>query len=150
MVIGYAMQEADVELIARHPLIAVGSDGSSLSAKGPLSIGKPHPRNYGTNSRYLARFVREKKLVSLEEAIRKMTMLPASRLGLARRGRIASGYWADLAVFDFDTVEDTATFVEPHSYPRGVSHVIVNGVLVIGNGEFTGKTPGRLLRRAVD
>jgi N-acyl-D-amino-acid deacylase len=145
-VIVHAMQETDVETIAGHPLIAVGSDGSSLSASGVLSVGKPHPRSYGTNPRFLARFVRQSRLVALEEAIRKMTLLPASRLGLTRRGRIAPGFAADLVVFDPNTIADTATFEAPHSYPTGIPHVAVNGVLVIENGTFTGQTPGKVIR----
>ena len=84
--------------------------------------------------------------ISLEEAIRKMTMLPAQRLGLSRRGRIAPGFAADIVAFDPDTVADTATFQAPHSYPVGIPHVAVNGVTVIENGDFTGQTPGRVIR----
>jgi N-acyl-D-amino-acid deacylase len=145
-VIMHAMQEPDMETIARHPLIAVGSDGSSLSATGLLSVGRPHPRSYGTNPRVLARFVRERHLLSLEEAVRKMTLLPASRLGLTRRGRIAPGFAADLVVLDPHTVVDTATFEAPHSYPVGIAHVAVNGKLVVENATFTGQTPGQIIR----
>ena len=145
-VIIHAMRDPDMEAIASHPLISVGSDGTSLSTEGVLSVGQPHPRSYGTNPRFLARFVRERGLVSLEEAIRKMTMLPAQRMGLSRRGRIAPGFAADLVALDPGTVADTATFEAPHSYPVGIPHVAVNGTLVIENGEFTGETPGRVIR----
>jgi N-acyl-D-amino-acid deacylase len=145
-VIAHAMQPSDVEAIAGHPLIAVGSDGSSLATTGVLAVGKPHPRSYGTNPRFLAQFVRQRRLISLEEAVRKMTTLPACRLGLTRRGRLAPGYAADLVVFDPETVADTATFEAPHSYPTGIPHVAVNGVLVIENGAFTGQTPGQVIR----
>jgi N-acyl-D-amino-acid deacylase len=149
-VILHAMQEPDMETIASHPLIAVGSDGSSLSATGILAVGKPHPRSYGTNPRVLGRFVRERHLMSLEEAVRKMTLLPASRLGLTRRGRIAPGFAADLVVFDAHTVIDTATYEAPHSYPVGVAHVAVNGVVVVEDGAFTGQTPGKVIRDFAD
>ena len=146
MVIMHSIQESDVEVIAGGRWVAVGSDGSSLSTEGVLSAGKPHPRAYGTFPRYLARYVRESRLVSLEEAIRKMTWLPASRLGLTRRGRITPGMWADLVVFDPATVADTATFQAPHSYAVGIPHVVVNGVPVVKDSAFNGSTPGRLLR----
>ena len=146
-VIMHSLQEQDVQHIAGGPWVAVGSDGNSISAEGVLSAGKPHPRSYGTFPRFLARYVREKKVVSLAEAIRKMTWLPASRLGLAHRGRIAPGMWADLAIFDPELVTDTATFEAPHSYATGIPHVVVNGVPVIKNGEFSGATPGKLLRQ---
>ena len=144
-VIIHMMQEPDVEIIAGSPLVSIGSDGSSLSTSGILAVGQPHPRSYGTNPRFLDRYVREKGVVSLPEAIRKMTMLPASRLGLTRRGRIAPGMVADLVVFDPDTVADTATFEAPHSYATGIPHVAVNGTLVIENEEFTGATPGQVV-----
>ena len=140
------MVDEDVDLIAAHPLISVASDGSSLSTEGVLSVGKPHPRSYGTNPRFLSRFVREHQLVSLEEAIRKMTSLPAERLRLTRRGRIAPGYAADLVVFDPDTVAETGTYEAPHSYAVGIPHVAVNGVMVVEDGRFTGQTPGVVIR----
>ena len=146
-VIMHSLQEQDVQHIAGGRWVAVGSDGNSISAEGVLSAGKPHPRSYGTFPRFLARYVREKKVVSLAEAIRKMTWLPASRLGLTHRGRIAPGMWADLAIFDPELVTDTATFESPHSYATGIPHVVVNGVPVIKNGEFSGATPGKLLRQ---
>ena len=140
------IQDGDVETIAAYPWICVGSDGSSLAITGPLSVGKPHPRNYGTFPRFLARYVREKKVVGLEEGIRKMTSLPASRLGLTRRGLLRPGYYADVVLFDPDGIEDMATFENPHVYAAGIPHVIVNGVSVIKDSDFTGKTPGKVLR----
>lgn len=145
-VIIHMIRDDDMNLIASHPLISVGSDGSSLSTEGVLSVGQPHPRSYGTNPRFLALFVRERNLVTLEEAIRKMTSLPASRLGLTRRGRVAPGFAADIVVFDPDTVGDTATFDSPHAYAQGIPHVAVNGQLVIRDGQFTGATPGKVVR----
>lgn len=149
-VIIHMMEDNDVDVIAGSPLISVGSDGSSLSAEGVLSVGKPHPRSYGTNPRYLAKYVREKGIVSLEEGIRKMTTLPASRLGLKRRGRIAPGMAADLVVFDPDTITDTATFETPHSYPLGIPHVVVNGEVAVENGEYTGVIAGKVIRDVGD
>ena len=150
MVIMHSLKETDVQEIASGRWVAVGSDGNSVSTEGVLSAGKPHPRSYGTFPRFLGRYVRENKVVSLAEAIRKMTELPASRLGLTHRGRIAPGMWADLAIFDPETVADTATFESPHSYATGICHVVVNGVPVIKEGEFSGATPGRLLRKFDD
>ena len=149
-VILHAMRDDDLNTVAAHPWISVASDGSSLSTEGILCVGRPHPRSYGTNPRYFARFVREQGLVSLQEAIRKMTSLPASRLKLSRRGRVVPGFAADLVVFDPNTVADTATFEAPHSYATGIPHVAVNGTLVIENGEFTGETPGNVIRSADD
>ena len=140
------MQEDDVDLIASSQWISVGSDGSSLMTEGMLSEGRPHPRNFGCFPRFLARYVRERKVVSLEEGIRKMTSLPASRLGLTTRGRLVPGYWADVTLFDPGKVQDTATFEQPHAYPVGIAHVIVNGIPVIKDGEFTGETPGKVVR----
>ena len=148
--IGRGMAEEDVDLIASTPFICMGSDGSSLKADGPLSEGKPHPRNYGANARFLARMVRDKGLVSLEEAVRKMTTLPASRLGLTQRGRLAPGYAADIVAFDPDTVEDRATFADPHQYAVGVRHVFVNGQAAVTDGRSTGATPGKVLRSKSD
>jgi len=149
-IIGRGMAEEDVDLIAGTPFICVGSDGESLRTEGPLSGGMPHPRSYGANARFLARMVRERGLVGLEEAVRKMTTLPASRLGLTRRGRLAPGYVADIAVFDPATVADRATFADPHRYAAGVRHVFVNGKAAIADGKPTGATPGRVLRSKTD
>ena len=146
MVVIHAMREDDVLEIAQHPLISVGSDGSSLSTEGVLSAGVPHPRSYGTFPRFIAEYVRKHGVVSFTEAIRKMTTLPASRMGLTRRGRIAPGYAADIVALDPDTVADTATFESPHSYAVGVPHVAVNGAMVIENGEYTGAGPGKVIR----
>ena len=145
-VIIHMMQDTDVDTIAGHPLISVASDGSSISTEGLLSVGKPHPRSYGTNPRFLAQLVRDRGVVPLEEAVRKMTLLPATRMGLSRRGRIAPGFAADLVVFDPETVADTATFESPHSYAAGIPHVAVNGELVVEAGHFTGRTPGKVIR----
>ena len=145
-VVTHSLEEADVETIASSSWVAVGSDGSSLKTEGLLSTGRPHPRSYGTFPRFLGHYVRERKVVSLPEAIRKMTLLPATRLGLTQRGRVAPGLWADLVVFDPDTVTDSATFEEPHQYPLGIRDVLVNGVAVVLAGDYTGERPGKVLR----
>jgi N-acyl-D-amino-acid deacylase len=146
----HSMEEVDVYTIARSPHIAVASDGSSLRTTGPLSSGKPHPRNYATNSRFLEHMVREKKVVGLEEAIRKMTSLPAQRLGLTRRGRIAPGLVADVLVFDPTAVKQHATFADPHRGSTGMDWVLVNGRPALADGKPTGAKPGRVLRSKSD
>ena len=109
-------------------------------------MGKPHPRSFGTHPRVLAKYVREEGLLSLEEAIRKMSSGPANRLGLSDRGVLRPGMRADMVLFDPDTVQDEATFEEPERYPTGIPWVFVNGVAVIAEGEPTGELPGRVLR----
>jgi N-acyl-D-amino-acid deacylase len=140
------MSEEDVETVMRSPLMMVGSDGRAVAPYGPLSVGKPHPRYYGTFVRVLGRYVREKKILTLESAIRKMTSLPARRLGILDRGLVKEGMWADLTLFDHKSVADRATFTEPHQYASGVAYVIVNGEIVVEKGEHTGARPGRALR----
>ena len=149
-VILHSMNEPDVEVIAQGKWVSVASDGSSIKTSGVLSTGKPHPRSYGTFPRFLGKYVREKCVVSLEEAIRKMTSLPASRLNLSQRGVILPGFWADIVIFDPAAVSDTATFDNPHSYATGISHVLVNGVPVVKNGSLTNKRPGKVIRRFDD
>ena len=127
--------------------ICVGSDGSSLAVDGPLAIGWPHPRNFGTFPRVLARYVRDKKVITLQDAVRRMTSAPAQRLRIKDRGLLREGFWADITLFDPDTVGDKATFREPRQYPAGIPYVIVNGEVVLDNGRHTGKMPGRVLGR---
>jgi N-acyl-D-amino-acid deacylase len=144
----FQLDEADVRRVLAHPQVMIGSDGSALAASGELAQGMPHPRNYGTFPRVLGRYSRDEGVLALEQAIYKMTGLPARRLGLADRGVIRVGARADLVVFDPRTVEDRATYEAPHQYPRGIEHVLVNGRLVIRDGEHTGSLPGRVLRRS--
>ena len=143
----FMMSEDNVALGLERPWVMIGSDGECRSAEGPYSAGKPHPRNYGTCPRFLGHYVRERAVVSLPEAIRKMTSLPAAKLGLRDRGRLDPGAAADVVVFDPATVVDTATFAEPHRYPRGMPWVLVNGEPVIAEGRHTGHRPGRVLSR---
>ena len=143
----FIMAEDDVKLAMRQPWVGIGSDGSALSIEGPLRSGVPHPRNFGTFPRVLGKYVRDEKVIPLEEAIRKMTSLPAGMLNLPDRGTIAAGKWADLVIFDPATVRDTATFENPFSYPQGIDTVIVNGQVVLDEGTHTGTKPGKVLRR---
>jgi N-acyl-D-amino-acid deacylase len=145
-IVGHGMSEEDTKTFVSHPRGAICSDASARRTTGPFSEGVPHPRAYGAFPRMLGKYVREEKVVTLEEAIRKMSALPASIVGLVDRGTIERGKAADLVVFDPATVADTATFEAPHSYPVGLPHVIVNGTLALRDGEPIGALPGRILR----
>jgi len=138
----HGMSQEDVDLVISNPYVAIGSDGSVKQ----FGIGKPHPRNYGAFPRVLSLFVRKKKLLSLSEAIRKMTSLPARKLGIWDRGLIRPGMKADITVFNMYTVEDKATYEDPHQYPQGIKHVIVNGKLVVEDGQHRGAKPGKLIK----
>lgn len=142
----FQLAEADVRRVLAHPAVMIGSDGSALAPHGPLGEGKPHPRSYGTFPRVLGEYAREQRVLSLAEAVHKMTGLPAQRLGLRDRGVIRPGARADLVVFDPRRVADLATYEDPHRYAAGIEHVAVNGRLVIRDGEHTGSLPGRVLR----
>lgn len=142
----FAMSEENLKRIIQHPLTCIGSDGELASTSGPLHRGKPHPRYYGTFPRVLARYVREQPVLKLEQAVRKMTSWPARIFGLSRRGLVKEGYKADLVLFDLDRLEDKATWSEPHQYPEGINYVLVEGQVVLENGQITGKRPGRVLR----
>jgi len=145
-----AMSEEDVEVIMQHPATIISSDGKAVSYRGHqghYAHLHPHPRYYGAFPRVLGRYVREKGVLDLNEAIRKMTGLPASRLGLKDRGMIAEGQAADIVIFNPQTVIDRATFQRPWRFPQGIEYVLVNGDVVIKEGEHTGRYPGRLLKR---
>ncbi|MEP7115973.1 MAG: D-aminoacylase [Acidobacteriota bacterium] len=142
----FIMAEDDVKLALVQPWVAVGSDGSALSIEGPLRSGVPHPRNFGTFPRVLGKYVREEKVIPLEEAVRKMTSLAASISQLPDRGTIAPGKWADLVIFDPATVADQATFERPFAYPVGIDTVLVNGTIVLDEGTHTNARPGQVLR----
>ncbi|HEY3268068.1 MAG TPA: D-aminoacylase [Armatimonadota bacterium] len=144
--IHFAMCEEDVETVMASPNVMFGSDATSRGLTGPLAHGKPHPRTFGTMPRVLAHYVRERGVIALEEAVRKMTSLPASRLRLADRGRIAPGFAADLVLFDADSVRDAATFADPFRLAEGIPYVFTNGVAVVDDGRVTGNLPGRCLR----
>ena len=142
----FSMNEEDVRMAIAQPWTSFCTDGSTYATDGLLSDGKPHPRAYGTFPRILGRYVREAKLLSLEEAVRKMTSLPAQRVGLRERGILKAGFYADIVVFDPTTVIDKATFENPHQYSEGIQLVLVNGQPVWREGTFAGNLPGRVLR----
>jgi N-acyl-D-amino-acid deacylase len=145
--IGHGMSPDNVEKVLAHPLVMVGSDGAAMAPVGKAGESRPHPRSYGAFARVLAHYVRERHTFDLAEAVRKMTSMPADQIGLTDRGRIARGRKADVVLFDAAAVKDEATFDQPHRYPAGIPHVVVNGVLVVDNGRHTGARPGRALRR---
>jgi N-acyl-D-amino-acid deacylase len=142
----FAMTEEDLRMAMGQPWVSFCSDASARALDGPLFEGRPHPRAYGSFPRILALYVRESKILSLEDAIRKMTSLAAQRVGIKDRGILKQGFYADLVMFDPETVTDKATFENPHQYSEGMSLVVVNGKPVWENGKFTGNLPGRVLR----
>ena len=142
----FAMSEPNCERFLAHPLAMVCSDGGAFALDGPAHTGHPHPRGLGTFPRVLGHYVRERKVLTLAQAVHKMTGAPARRLRLDNRGRIAAGAAADLVVFDPATVADRATFEEPFQYPAGIPHVVVNGVVALRDGERVGKGAGKGLR----
>lgn len=146
MAIFHMMSEDDIATALRQPWVSIGSDaGASLGAGGADFLGLPHPRAYGTHPRVLAHFVRELGVLSLEQAIQRMTSWPASRMGLADRGLIREGLWADAVLFDPEEIRDLATYEEPQRFPVGVHHVLVNGVVTVDENGHTGARAGRVL-----
>jgi N-acyl-D-amino-acid deacylase len=141
------MSQEDIVRIMTHRYTMVGTDASGVSPTGVLGHGKPHPRYYGTYPRILGKYVRKEGLLTLEDAVRRMTSFPAQRFGLADRGLLKEGMRADLVILDPDTVIDRATYLEPHRFPDGIIHVLVNGEVVVENNTQTETLPGSLLRR---
>lgn len=146
--VGFGMSEENTASFLAHPAGMICSDGSALATDGPLSSGSPHPRNYGTFPRILGHYCRDHNLMPIETGIQKMTSMPAKLVRLDNRGTVKPGVYADLVVFDPATIADRATFANPHQYPIGIPHVMVNGEFVVRDGEHTGATPGRVLRAA--
>jgi N-acyl-D-amino-acid deacylase len=146
MMMGFGMEENSTEKILTHPNVMISSDAGSHAPYPPMNKSIAHPRAYGTFPRAIAKYVRERKICSLEEMIRKMTSMPAEKIGLNERGKIEIGKAADVVVFDYDKIKDNAAFTEPHQYPDGIPYVIVNGELVINNGEHTGAMPGKVIK----
>jgi len=142
----FLMSEKEVRRKVALPFMSFGSDGTAVSAEGVFLKSNLHPRGYGNFARVLARYVRDEKIVTLEDAVRRMTAHPAAVLGLRDRGRLVAGFHADVVVFDPATIQDHATYVEPHQYATGVSHVIVNGIEALRDGEPTEARPGRFVR----
>ncbi len=142
----FGMSEADILLALQQPWVAIDNDSEGTAPVGPLAKDHPHPRAYGTFPRILRKFVREDQVLTLPDAIRKFSALPAQRLRLADRGVLKVGLWADVVVFDPATIRDLATFEQPNQLARGMDYVFVNGVAVIAAGELTGALPGKVLR----
>jgi N-acyl-D-aspartate/D-glutamate deacylase len=147
MAIYHMMSEGDIETALRFPWTSIGSDAGAVEQVGvPDATGLPHPRSFGNHVRVIARYVKDKKTIRLEEAVRKMTSWPATRMRLADRGVIRVGAWADVTVFDLDALDDRATYERPREFPTGIEWVLVNGVVVIDRGRHTGAKPGHVLR----
>ena len=142
----FGMSEPDVALAVQQPWVSIDNDSSGTSPEGILGLEHPHPRAYGTFPRILRKYVREEKKLTLEDAIRKFSALPAQRMRLTDRGVLKAGMWADVVVFDPTTIRDLATFAEPNQLSQGMDYVLVNGVAVIDQGKMTGARPGKVLR----
>ncbi|OGU77885.1 MAG: aminoacylase [Ignavibacteria bacterium RBG_16_34_14] len=142
----FLMSEENVKKNISLPWVSFGSDEGSLAPEGVFLKSNPHPRAYGNFARLLGKYVRDEKIIPLEEAIRKLTSFPAENLKLKKRGKLQTGYYADIVIFNPEIIKDNATYEKPHQYSEGVEHVFVNGIQVLRNGEHTGKMPGSVLR----
>ena len=140
------MREDDVRTALAHPLIAIGTDSGARAEDGPLSVSKSHPRAWGSFTKILGTYVRDEKLVTLEDAIRRFTSRPASRMGIPDRGILRPGFKADITIFDLARVRDRSTYTEPNRYSEGILHVLVNGQAVVSNGAITDQRPGQVIR----
>jgi N-acyl-D-aspartate/D-glutamate deacylase len=137
--------ENDMRFALKQPFVSIGSDGTAMPAEGKNSEGHPHPRYFRTFPRVLGRYVRDEQVITLEDAIRKMTSANAGKLHVWDRGLLRPGLWADITVFDPKTIIDNATYESPKQYPTGVEYVVVNGVIVIDRGKHTGARPGAII-----
>lgn len=142
----FLMSEENLKKQIRQPWVMFGSDAQAPAAEGKVLEGSAHPRTYGNVARLLGKYVRDEQVIPMQEAIRRLTLLPAQTLNIRERGRLAPGYFADIAIFDPEKIQDHATFDDPHHYATGVVHVLVNGVPVVADGKHTGATPGRAVR----
>ena len=139
--------EKDMTFALAQPWCSIGSDGSAYAIEGPLRRGNPHPRNFGTFPRVLGVYMREQKVLTLEDAVRKMTSLNAAKLGIFDRGLLRPGNFADIAIFDAGRVIDRSTYTDPFHYSEGIEYVVVNGEVVLARGKHTGERPGRALKK---
>ncbi len=147
MALFFMMSESDIETAVKAPWMAFGSDAAATEKLGDMdALGLPHPRSYGNFPRAIAEFVRKRKVLTLEDAVRKLTSLPATRMHLFDRGALREGLWADLTIFDFDRIQDNATYDNPVALPTGIDYVLVNGQIVVDEGKHTGAKPGKVLR----
>jgi N-acyl-D-amino-acid deacylase len=142
----FLMSEDNIRKQIKLPYVSFGSDEASLAPEGVFLKANPHPRSYGNVARLLGKYVREEKVISLAEAVRRLSALPAQNLKLDRRGSLKPGFFADVVVFDPASIADHATFEKPHQYATGVRHVFVNGAQVIKDGEHTGAMSGQVVR----
>jgi dihydroorotase/N-acyl-D-amino-acid deacylase len=142
------MREDDVRAALVHPLVAIGTDSGARAAEGPLSLSKSHPRAWGSFTKILGTYVRDERLLSVEDAVRRFTSRPAARMGLHDRGLLRPGFKADITVFDLATVQDRSTYTEPNQYSTGIRHVLVNGQAVVRDGAITEARPGQVIRGA--
>ena len=147
-IVGFAMDENNLKKVLASPSVMVGSDGNAVAPTGKLGVGKPHPRFYGAFPRVLGKYAREDKIFDLATAVKKMTSMPADKLGLKQRGLIAKDYFADIVVFNPETVIDKATFADPHQFAAGIEHVLVNGKLTVRDGKHTKALAGSVLRHS--
>jgi N-acyl-D-amino-acid deacylase len=149
MALFFMMSEDDIASALKQPWMGIGSDAGAAAQLGEIdAIGLPHPRAYGNFPRLLAEYVRKRKVITLEDAVRKLTSLPATRMRLFDRGALREGLWADLTIFDFDRIQDNATYENPVAVPAGIDYVLVNGQIVVDEGRHTGAKPGKVLRGA--
>lgn len=147
MALFFMMSEDDIQSALRQPWMGIGSDAGAAEKLGEIdAIGLPHPRAYGNFPRLIAEYVRKRKVITLEDAVRKLTSLPATRMRLFDRGALREGLWADLTIFDFERIQDNATYENPVAVPTGVDYVLVNGQIVVEEGKHTGAKPGKVLR----
>src|SRR5262249_17795710 len=142
----FGMSEPDVALAVQQPWVSIDNDSSGTSLEGILGKEHPHPRAYGTFPRIIRKYVREEKKLTLDDAIRKFSSLPAQRMRLTERGVLKAGMWADVVIFDPNTIRDLATFDNPNQLAQGMDYVLVNGVPVIEKGAMTGALPGKVVR----